>query len=203
MIRVVLDTNILISALLSPSEAPAQVFLRAILDSDTQLCVSGEIYTEYEEVMRRPRLRRSESEVADALRAIRDRGYWVRPTVRIQACVDPDDDIFLECAVAAGADYLVTGNLKHFPKEWACVAILTARVSRCYSMIRRIPHLKIEMWGTRPQSEVFACPSFFVPCPAFATFVARDQTSTCPFAHLPVDIGGGPSELEEGCVALS
>ena len=77
MIRVVLDTNILISALLSPSGAPAQVFLRTILDRDLQLCVSGEVYAEYEEVMRRPRLRRSEGEVSDALRAIRDRGYWM------------------------------------------------------------------------------------------------------------------------------
>ena len=127
MIRVVLDTNILISALLSPFGAPAQVFLRTILDRDVQLCVSGEVYAEYEEVMRRPRLRRSESEVSDALRAIRDRGYWVRPTVRVRACVDPDDDIFLECAVAGGADYLITGNLKHFPKEWEGVKVLTAR----------------------------------------------------------------------------
>jgi len=75
MIRVVLDTNILISALLNPSGPPAQVFLRTILDSETQLCVSGEVYAEYEEVMRRPRLRRPESQVTDALRAIRDRGY--------------------------------------------------------------------------------------------------------------------------------
>lgn len=55
MIRVVLDTNILISALLSPLGPPAQVFLMTLLDPDTQLCVSGEIYAEYEEVVRRPR----------------------------------------------------------------------------------------------------------------------------------------------------
>jgi uncharacterized protein len=127
MIRVVLDTNILISALLSPSGPPAQVFLRAILDSDTQLCVSGEVYAEYEEVMRRPRLRRSESEVANALRAVRDRAYWVKPSVRVRAGVDPDDDIFLECAIASGAQYLVTGNLRHFPKQWEDVKTLTAR----------------------------------------------------------------------------
>jgi predicted nucleic acid-binding protein len=42
MIRVVLDTNILISALLSPQGPPAQVFLMAIIDPDTQLCVSGD-----------------------------------------------------------------------------------------------------------------------------------------------------------------
>nr|WP_161557107.1 putative toxin-antitoxin system toxin component, PIN family [Acidisarcina polymorpha] len=107
----------MISALLSPTGAPAQVFLRTILGGDIQLCVSGKIYAEYEEVMRRPRLRRSESEVTGALRAVRDHGYWVKPTVRLQACVDADDDVFLECAVAASADYLVTGNLRHFRKS--------------------------------------------------------------------------------------
>jgi putative PIN family toxin of toxin-antitoxin system len=59
MIRVVLDTNILVSALLSPQGPPAQVFMIAILDPDTQLCVSGDIFAEYEEVIRRSRLRRS------------------------------------------------------------------------------------------------------------------------------------------------
>jgi len=115
MIRVVLDTNVLISALLNPTGPPAEVFVRAIADDETQLCVTSEIYEEYEEVLRRPRLRRSESEVADALRAVRSRGYWVSPKIRVRACIDPDDDIFLECAVSAGARYLVTGNLKHFP----------------------------------------------------------------------------------------
>jgi putative PIN family toxin of toxin-antitoxin system len=44
MIRVVLDTNIVISALLSPQGPPAQVLLMTIIDPDTQLCVSGEIF---------------------------------------------------------------------------------------------------------------------------------------------------------------
>ena len=44
MIRVVLDTNILISALLTPQGPPTQVLLMIILQPDTQLCVSGDIY---------------------------------------------------------------------------------------------------------------------------------------------------------------
>ncbi len=113
--------------MINPSGAPAAVFLRAILDDDTQLCVGGGIYAEYEEVMRRPRLRRSEGEVADMLRAVRSRSYWVLPTVRVRACVDPDDDIFLECAASAGAGSLVTGNLKHFPNSWEGVEVVTPR----------------------------------------------------------------------------
>ena len=81
MIRVVLDTNILISALLNPQGAPAQLFLLTILEPDTQLCVSGDIYAEYEEVIRRPRFRRSESEIAAILRSIRENGFWVKPSL--------------------------------------------------------------------------------------------------------------------------
>jgi len=42
-------------------------------------------------------------------------------------CSDPDDDIFLECGQAAQANYLVTGNIKHFPASWAGTSIVTAR----------------------------------------------------------------------------
>jgi predicted nucleic acid-binding protein len=58
---------------------------------------------------------------------IREKGIWVRPTERVKACCDPEDDIFLECAQTAMADYLVTGNLKHFPGSWAGSRIVTPR----------------------------------------------------------------------------
>jgi len=93
--------------------------------SVARLCVSGEVYAEYEEVIRRPRFKRTESEIANVLRAIRETGIWVKPSQRVQVCADPDDDIFLACALAARARYLVTGNLKHFPAEWAGTLIVT------------------------------------------------------------------------------
>jgi putative PIN family toxin of toxin-antitoxin system len=127
MIRVVLDTNILISALLSPNGPPAQVFLMSILDTDTQLCVSGDIFAEYEEVIRRPRFNRSDREIEATLRTIRERGVWMKPAEEVYVCSDPDDNVFLECAQAADAHYLVTGNAKHFPAAWADTQIVTAR----------------------------------------------------------------------------
>jgi predicted nucleic acid-binding protein len=87
MIRVVLDTNILVSALLQPQG----------------LCVSGDIYAEYEEVIRRPKFDRSEIVIEFALGAIRKNGFWVRPSEKAAGCSDPDDNIFLECAQAARA----------------------------------------------------------------------------------------------------
>jgi putative PIN family toxin of toxin-antitoxin system len=126
MIRVVLDTNIIVSALLQPLGPPAQVFELA-LGSVMQLCVSGGIYAEYEEVVSRPRFQRSAETIAATLRAVRENGHWVRPTDAVRVCVDADDDIFLECAQAAEAEYLVTGNLRHFPTSWGVTRIVTAR----------------------------------------------------------------------------
>jgi len=51
----------------------------------------------------------------------------VRPTQAVHACADPDDDIFLECAQAADAHYLVTGNVKHFPATWVNTRVISAR----------------------------------------------------------------------------
>jgi putative PIN family toxin of toxin-antitoxin system len=53
MIRVVLDTNILVSALLQPQGVPARTILISLAGITAQLCVSGDIYAEYEEVLRR------------------------------------------------------------------------------------------------------------------------------------------------------
>jgi predicted nucleic acid-binding protein len=58
---------------------------------------------------------------------IKNRSYTVAPARRIEIAGDPDDNIFLECADSARADYLVTGNLKHFPPFWKKTKIITAR----------------------------------------------------------------------------
>jgi uncharacterized protein len=127
MIRIVLDTNIFISSLLQPQGLPAEVLTLALAGARVRLCVSAEIYSEYEEVIRRPRFRRSEQEIADALRAIREGGMWFKTSQQIRACSDPDDDVFLECAQAAKANFLVTGNLKHFPTSWRDTKVVSAR----------------------------------------------------------------------------
>ncbi len=76
--------------------------------------------------------RRSHPRIA-ARQAIRENGFWVSPSERVRACSDPDDDMFLECALAAKAEYVVTGNLKHFPVWWAGNLIVTPRwvLERC------------------------------------------------------------------------
>jgi uncharacterized protein len=93
--------------------------IRVVLDTN--------IVAECDEVLGRPRLQRPADVVAGALQAIREKGFWVRPLQAVRVCSDPDDDIFLECAQGASADYLVTGNLKHFPVSFEGTRIVTAR----------------------------------------------------------------------------
>ena len=103
MIRVVLDTNILVSALLQPQGLPARTFLMALAGTTAQLCVSGDVYAEYEEVVRRPKFNRDEAVIESALHAIRQNGFWVKPSEKVNVCSDPDDNIFLECAQACAS----------------------------------------------------------------------------------------------------
>ena len=126
MIWVILDTNIIVSALLQPLGPSAQILILA-LGGALKLCVSGEIYTEYEEVISRPRFARDPAVIAATLQSIREKAFWVKPSNRLQVCVDPDDNVFLECAEEARASYLVTGNVRHFPPSWKDTAVITPR----------------------------------------------------------------------------
>ncbi len=67
--------------------------------------------------------------VREVLQLLATIAVHVSPTASVRACDDPDDDIFLECAEAAEADFLITGNLKHFPKDrrWKNTRIVTSR----------------------------------------------------------------------------
>jgi putative PIN family toxin of toxin-antitoxin system len=126
MIRVVIDTNIIVSALLQPLGPPAQILMLA-LNGVIQICITGNIYAEYEEVLRRARFRLDEQTIVATLDAIRSKAFWVKLTDRVTACSDQDDNMFLECAQAANADYLVTGNLKHFPTSWVGTRVVPGR----------------------------------------------------------------------------
>jgi uncharacterized protein len=126
MTHVVIDTNILVSALLRPESLPAAVLMLA-LSGNVQLCVSDAVFAEYDEVIRGPRFKRSAEVIEGTLQSIRNLGYWVKPSARVEACIDPDDNIFLECAQAAEADYLVTGNQRDFPGRWKKTKVIGAR----------------------------------------------------------------------------
>jgi len=126
MIRVVLDTNILFSAAFKRVGVPAQV-LDLVAPGILTPCVSDAVMAEYLDVLARPVLL-PHAEAAREILALMNRfAVHVFPTERLALCSDPDDDRFLECAVAARAAFLITGNLRHFPKHYDPVAIVTPR----------------------------------------------------------------------------
>ena len=82
---------------------------------------------EYREVLARPELQIRRGLRQQFLQLIKNHSYTVTPTKRLEVTPDPDDNMFLECADVARADYLVTGNQKHFPKFWKNTKIITPR----------------------------------------------------------------------------
>lgn len=126
MNRVVLDTNIIVSALLVPAGTQASVLLLAFR-GDIALYLSAPVLAEYEEVLRRPRFKLQPRHIETALRDIRKVGRLVEPTHPLSISPHESDNRFLECAEAAEADYLVTGNTRHFPQTHKQTKIITGR----------------------------------------------------------------------------
>ena len=125
-LRLVIDTDVLVSAAIKPAGLQRTVFLIAI-SKPARLYVSLPILQEYSEVLARPELRVRKGLRLQLLQLIKNHGHTVVPTRQLEATTDPADNIFLECADAARADYLVTGNQKHFPRFWKKTKVVTPR----------------------------------------------------------------------------
>jgi putative PIN family toxin of toxin-antitoxin system len=125
-LRLVIDTNILVSAALKPDGLQRTVFLLAIR-RPARLYVSASILSEYQEVLSRPELRIRKAIREQFLQFIKDHAYLVTPYRSLTITSDPHDNMFLECADAARADYLVTGNQRHFPEFWKNTKVISSR----------------------------------------------------------------------------
>jgi uncharacterized protein len=123
---VVLDTNIVASATFWRGK-PAHC-LEAWTLGKFDLAMSHPILTEYEEVIARLATRYPEKTLTDWLPAIRQACHFYAPAKLPSAVSDPDDEMFIECAAAARADYLVTGDKGHLLslKQAAGVPIVAA-----------------------------------------------------------------------------
>ena len=125
-LRLVVDTNIVVSAALKPDGLQRTVLLLAIT-RPARLYVSKAILTEYRDVLSRREFKIRKGLRQQLLDLIRKRSHLVAPAWTVQVASDPEDNMFLECADAAHADYLVTGNLRHFPRFWKKTKIITSR----------------------------------------------------------------------------
>lgn len=114
--KIVLDTNVLVSGLLSSQGAPAAV-LRSLLAGDAAVCFDERILSEYRGVLARGKFGFDAEQVSILLEFIEATGEPVLAPHLELPLPDPSDRAFVEVAIASGADCLVTGNLKHFPPE--------------------------------------------------------------------------------------
>ena len=125
-LRLVVDTNIVVSAALKPDGLQRTVLILALTKPAT-LYVTEAILAEYQDVLQRPRFDIPKGRRRQLLQLIANRSRSVRPARLPQVTSDADDNMFIECADAARADYLVTGNPRHFPKFWKKTKVITSR----------------------------------------------------------------------------
>lgn len=128
MKRIVLDTNVIVSALINPHGVPARIW-QLVLAGEIQLCVDKKVLNEYYEVFKRPEFGFPVNDVNNILAFIDDGAEVVTALPLPKIASDGDDQIFVEVAVAAKAEYLVTGNPKHFGnlQKYGVRAVSTAQ----------------------------------------------------------------------------
>jgi len=119
MLKLVIDTNVVISALLKPESNPALI-MSLILRGDCRIFVTETIFAEYTGVLGRDKFKiLDRAIVKEFLSALRAKGLWVVPKVLLdEVTKDPDDNAFLECALESKADFLITdSNTQHSPER--------------------------------------------------------------------------------------
>ena len=130
MQKLILDTNIIVSALISNS-TPTKILYEIVLTQKVQTCLSEEIFAEYVEVMNREKFVKYTNFKTKAdivLNKLREISRFYKTDRKIDILTDTSDNKFLELAAVSSADYLITGNILDFHiTEFEYTRILTPR----------------------------------------------------------------------------
>lgn len=124
--NVVIDANVLVSALLRSGSIPDQAVIAAL--QTCRVCVSAKVLAEIAEVSARPRLRSRirAARVEQLLALLEQEARHLMPAVRVTDCRDPKDNKYLELALAAEAFAIVTGDTDLFALDpWRGIRIVT------------------------------------------------------------------------------
>jgi len=116
MQRVILDTNVIVSALLAAS-APRDILFHTVFGRDVDVCISDAVFEEYEDVLRREKFARYRGFSLRAeivLDKIERIGNLYFPERKVELLTDLSDNKFLELAVISRADFIITGNRLDF-----------------------------------------------------------------------------------------
>jgi putative PIN family toxin of toxin-antitoxin system len=115
--RLVVDTNVIVSALLHPGRTP-DVALTRILEGEHVVLVDDRVRAEYADVLARKKFASIDLERrARLLAAVEARAETVVVSPSEIVLIDEDDRVFIEVAESGRADGIVTGNTKHFPRD--------------------------------------------------------------------------------------
>lgn len=112
--KIVLDANVIVSGFLNPYGPPGSIVGFAA-SGDLTLCYDARILAEYREVLLRPKFELDAQAVDDFLAQVEAEGEPVTAASLPQHLADRSDEAFLEVALSARAECLVTGNRQHFP----------------------------------------------------------------------------------------
>ena len=127
MIRVVIDTSVLVSAVISPTGPNAQLF-DFIAAKEIRPYLTTAVVEEYYRVFEYEHLQHFDKRRIARLRGLlEDVAVRVKSRGLLKLSTHEDDNRIYECAVAAKADYIVTENTKHFRKPYKTTKIITAR----------------------------------------------------------------------------
>lgn len=126
MRRAVLDTNVVVSALLQPAAPPAAI-IELGFGRQFRWYVSTPIWAEYAAVLERKKLAVDPREAIEFFKDLRRVAVFVAPKRPLRECSDDSDNKILECALAARADFVVTGNVRHFPAKFQDIRVIQAR----------------------------------------------------------------------------
>lgn len=114
--NIVLDTNVLVSGLLSPF-GPCGEIVRMVSSAELTLSFDARIITEYKEVLLRPKFKLEKDKIEALIDHILHRGLTVASSPLLRSLPDIGDEPFLEVAIAAKVVCIVTGNHVHFPPD--------------------------------------------------------------------------------------
>jgi len=114
--NIVLDTNVVVAGLLSPF-GPCGEIVRMVSSGKLVLSLDARILSEYDEVLHRPKFKFEEDQVAALLDHIECRGHKRASSPLTHSLPDPDDEPFLEVAIAGKVTCIVTGNQTDFPPK--------------------------------------------------------------------------------------
>ena len=113
--RLVIDTNILVSALLSP-DGTAFRLLSDVFDNKHEVIINEEIFREYDDVLHRERFGFDEEVISFILDWFRNNAIWIEVTESQIPMLDEKDSVFYDVAKCTKSK-LVTGNNRHYPVD--------------------------------------------------------------------------------------